>query len=104
MTTITISDALKSALEYIRDTTDGLDSLDATINHVIDQPEDRGVELDGHEKTLSETIKVHTRTKNRVKAIKEMGDFADYDAVLRDRIGARERDTGEEEPVELDPL
>lgn len=104
-TTITISEALKGALEDLRDEAhDGLTSLDATINFVLDHPDDYDVAVTGYEETLTEPVKVEDATQTRVNAEKKRGDYADYDAVLRDRIGAPERETGGEEPVEVRPL
>lgn len=101
-TTITISEALKAALEDERDKED-LGSLDATIRHVIEHPESGARTLPGYAETLTEPIKVRDSTKARVKSLKEMEGYADYEAVLRERIGAAPRDTGEE-PVDVRPL
>lgn len=102
-TTITISEALKAALVDIRDDNEELSSLDSTICHVIDHRRPHAARLTGYEETLTEPVKVAEATKSRLKSLKESGDYADYEAVLRDRIGASQRDTGEE-PVDVRPL
>lgn len=101
-TTITISEALKSALVAIRDDEE-LASLDSTIHHVIENRRPHPPALDGHEETLTEPVKVAESTKSRLKSLKESGGYADYEAVLRDKLGAPARDTGEE-PVDVRPL
>ena len=102
-TTITISEALKGALEHVREEME-LGSLDATVNWVIENPQDWGLELRGDELTLTEPIKVQRGTQQRVKSLKEMGTYQDYDAVLRAKIGAPDRVTPGERPVDVRPL
>lgn len=102
MTTVTLSDALKSELERIRDERE-IKSLDETINHVLDNPVDGHRPLHGDAARLTEPVKVTDETKERVRTTKEMGKYRDYEAVLRDKVGAAPRDTGEE-PVDVRPL
>lgn len=104
MTTVTVSDALKTALETIRDENEELSSLEQTIQFVIENPAEYVTSIDGYEETLEEPIKVTTATKARVKAIKEMNDYSDYDDVLRSKIGAPKRNTPGEEPVDVRSL
>lgn len=102
MTTITVSEALKAELKRIRDERE-LQSLEATLNHVLDHPIEGQKQLPGNDETLTEPIKVRSGTKDRVKALKEMEEYRDYEAVIRDKIGAAPRERGEE-PIDIEPL
>lgn len=101
--TITVSEALKTELERVRDAHAHY-SLDETINYVLRNPRTAQQKLDGYERKLSEPIRVSNSTKERLRFARDRGGFSDFEAVIRDHRGIVPRDTGSEEPVKLRPL
>jgi len=102
-TTLTISEALKGELESVRDELE-LASLNETVLHLMRNPRVGSRQVEGHDKTLTEPIKVSTFTQKVVQRARDGNvQFRDYEDVLRDRAGVVRRDTGEE-PIEVRPL
>lgn len=103
MTTITVSEALKGELADVRDSKEEFGSLEDVVLHSLANPRSGAKALPGEDETLTEPIKVTDSTKRKVKMLRERLDYPDYDALIRDRIGAAQRDTGEG-PIDVRPL
>lgn len=101
-TCITVSEPLKDELERLRDDVFDVDSFDATIRRLVDEPR-QGRRDVGDADVLTEPIEVRTSTRELLRYARDNGDYMDYDDVLRFYAGVAERDVGER-PVELTPL
>lgn len=102
MTTVTISDALKSELVRIRDTHE-FTSLDQTIVHIIRNPLTGERTITGNDDVLTNPVKVNEVTRELLQRLRDKEGHDDYEAVLRSRAGIAPRDHGER-PIDLSPI
>ena len=101
-TTISLTEALKDHLRDIAgsESVDGVSTLHEALLHILKNPYEDTIEIDGYDETLNDPIKVPDETLDEVKALRDKLDARDYEEAIRERANIAHRDVGEE-PVEV---